>query len=121
MRCLSCERHVLFRVVLGFTRDAIIKQRHIPVLEKFKDIHGSSITFETPELTQRSMKGGVATIIIDKQFPNQQKKTLIKFAKELKKLIDSEDLDEGFIEIHEVEDVVELINWEYAKVAVCKK
>lgn len=121
MRCLSCERHVLFRVVLGFTRDAIIKQRHIPVLEKFKDIHGSSITFETPELTQRSMKGGVATIIIDKQFPNQQKKTLTKFAKDLKKMVNPDDLDEGFIEIHEVEEVVELINWEYAKVAVCKK
>lgn len=121
MRCLSCEIHVIYRIVLQFTREAIVAERHLPVLEKFKDIHSASITFETPELRPRSMKGAVATIIIDRLLPNQKKRTIRAFADGFKKIINADDLDEGFIEIFEPTDMVELLDWEEYKPAVCRR
>lgn len=120
MRCLSCEIHVIYRVVLQFSREAIIAQRHLSVLEKFKDTHSAYINFETPELKPRSMKGGVATIIIDRLLPDQKKRTIQAFADGFKKEINADDLDEGFIEIHSLEDRIELIDWEEYKPIVCK-
>lgn len=115
VECLSCQIHVLYRIVVRFTREAVIAQRHVPILEKFKDTHSAYINWETPELTKRSMKGGVATIIVDRQLPNQQKRTVKAFAEGFGKEFNPDDLDEGFIEIHEVSDVLELIDWEEYK------
>ena len=76
---------------------------------------------ETPILSYDAtygMKGAVYVELIDLRLPNQQKRTVNAFAKELKKLINPEDLDEGFIEIHEVSDVVELINYKEEKLGM---
>lgn len=121
MRCLSCEIHVIYRIVLQFSREAIIAQRHLPVLEKFRYTHSGTVNFETPELTKRGMKGGVATIIIDRLLPDQKKRTINAFADAFKNEVNADDLDEGFIEIHEPTDMVELLSWEEYKPTVCKR
>ena len=130
MRCLSCEIHVIYRIVLAFSKEAIIMGRQVPVFEKLQKMDSPNTTvwlkFETPELSKRSMKGGIATIVIDKKMENSQKKVQLRFAKELKKTILNElkfgdMLDEGFIEIHSPDEVVELIDWEEMPVCRTKK
>lgn len=116
MRCLSCERHTLFRIVIRFSREAVVAQRHVPVL-KYLEKLGGDIGWEVPELKPRSMKGGVAFIIVDKELPNLQKRTMLKVAKEykrtIKELTGDEDIEEGFIQIFREDDAVELIDYIY--------
>lgn len=122
MRCLSCEIHVVYRIVLRFTKEAVIAGRQFKLLTSFVD-KGGLINWTMPKFTKGKngrtyMSDAVATILMDVQLPNQQKRTVKAFAESYKKLINADDIDEGFIEIHEVSDVVELINWEEAP--VCK-
>lgn len=109
-RCLACEIHVIYRIVLRFTKEAWEK-RAGDLLRKLQT--DGYVRFE---------KGNVAVILIDKQLPNQQKRTVKAIAEAYRKMINAEDLDEGFIEIHEANDVLELIDWEiYQKdVLTCK-
>lgn len=121
-RCLSCEIHVLYRIVLRFTKEAWLAGCAAEIMKKFQDTHSAFVRWETPSFTEKrkAMKGGVATIIIDRLLPNQQKRTVMAFANGFKKDIDPEDIDEGFIEIHTLSDVVELINWEIMEEPKCK-
>lgn len=123
MRCLACEIHLICRVVLRFNREAVLAGRNAKTLNKIEkaytqwspQLRNTRVNFavleaETPHLTTKSTTGAVYVLIIDKHLPNAQKRTIDHFVKGIRELIDGDDLDEGFIEVNEVSDVVDLLN-----------
>lgn len=113
-RCLSCEIHAVYRVVLRFTKEAIVSGTYTKPMQEIKKKFGfNNINVDFQNDNNRFP--AIAIMLIDVKMPNSQKRTVTKTAKEIKSLIDSEMLEEGFIEIHEVSDVVQLIDWEEKK------
>jgi hypothetical protein len=118
VRCLSCEIHLLVRVVLRFSREAVVAGRHTKLCNKlmmFNRICSNAlkvrvclIDSEIPHLTAKKMTGAAYIFIIDTHIPNVQKRTIKKFVDGIKELIDPNDLDEGFIEVNECSSVEEL-------------
>lgn len=122
MRCLSCEIHVLYRVVLRFSREAVLAMRHTKTLEKLADVNSyrrcgitpatrvdvALVSQEVPLLSPRSMKGAVYIFIVDKHMPDATRRSVKRFGKHIAGLIDCDDLDEGFIEINEYSDTIQL-------------
>lgn len=100
--CLICEKHALFRVVLHFTKKAINENQNQETCNKFRTKFRSQTNINSPH------GHGTYTIIIDTEVPNMQKKTTDKIAKTIKELINPENLEEGFIEIHEVSNIIDL-------------
>jgi hypothetical protein len=101
---------LILRVVLRFTREAVVSGHHANTLTTIcSEFNRVSIFSERPELTKKGMKGAIYEIIIDEQIDNLQKRTMMSVAKTVKKLINSEDLEEGFIEVHDCYEVVDLV------------
>lgn len=118
MRCLSCEIHAVYRVALRFTKEAIVSGIYTNPMQEIKKKFGfNNINVDFQNDNNRFP--AIAIMLIDVKMPNSQKRTVTKTAKEIKSLIDSDMLEEGFIEIHEVSDVVQLIDWEEKK-SSCK-
>lgn len=107
VKCLVCERHVLYRVV-GVFKTPKGCDDMVFALEEHSLFTGASLFSDAKWLLKSKTRFGVA-YILDIKLPNMQKKTMLKTAKEIQKLINVEDMDEGFIEIYEISDVMDLI------------
>lgn len=115
MRCLSCEIHVLFRLVMRFSPEVIKSNQYVAVVERINDLFGRNnvhVDFQN----ERNRYPAIAIVTVDVKMPNQQKRAVLKVAKTIKAVVlrnlMEDGLEEGFIEVHEVSDVVELIDWE---------
>lgn len=112
MRCLACELHLIVRVAMRFNKEAVVAGRHVVTLDKLVELLGKrhiNVDWETPEMTPRSMKGGIANIVIDVIVPDMKKKTVKATVNSVIKLIDGNDLDEGFVEVYESSDIIDLL------------
>lgn len=115
-RCLACEIHVLFRVVLRFSKDAVKRDEHLKTLinlPKWFSVRGMpafSRFDDTFKITWLGTKyHTVVTLVIDAKLPNVQKKTIQGVVNTIKGLINGDDLEEGFIEVHECSDIIDLL------------
>ena len=100
-RCLACEIHVLFRVVLRFSKDAVKRDEHLKALINLPKRF--SVAFS------RLDDVSVVALVIDAKLPNMQKKTIQGVVNTIKVLIKGDDLEEGFIEVHECSDIIDLL------------
>lgn len=110
-RCLACEIHLLVRIAMRFTKEAISAGRHTTPISAMVQKYGKRnvhVDFEN----ENNRFPAIVTMIVDVQVPNSQKRTTRKVVKEIKSLIDGKDLEEGFIETHEASEVFDLLPME---------
>lgn len=110
-RCLVCEIHLLLRIAMRFTKEAIKGERYLKPVNAFVEKYGKRNVHVDYE-NERNRFPAIVTMIVDIQLDDSQKRTVHRVVKEAKKLIDGDLLEEGFIEVTDVAEVVDLLPME---------